>query len=379
MKIIGRLIGIAMWIGLGFIIRGFIPAGGPPSGMMGMDEMPPPAVVAVELKEVPLDVLEDHIATVEPVQDVIIRSEVSGYIDQVHFKEGSRVAEGELLFTVNQNQYRAAVSVKEAELERAKAELIRSEKYLKRLQSTDIKSISAIDLETAESDHLQARAMLLQAKASLELANIDLGYSEIRAPIGGRIGKAMLTKGNYVSVAAEVLARIVQTDPIRVSFSMTDRSYLDLRSLEQNRGANGLIAQVRLPNGDVLKTIGKKDFEDNTMNPETGTMAFRYIFDNPDGLLVAGGYVNILLGQPERPMGLRLPQKAIMLDPEGAYVLTTDTAGLIGTARVELGKTIEGDRIVLSGLKAGDRVVVEGVQKVQPGMTAMVTLQGVEQ
>jgi len=377
-KYIGRIVLVVASTAVGFMIRGCLPSGGPPPGMMGMGEMPPPAVVAVELKEVPLDVLEEYIATVEPVQEVMVRSEVSGYIDQVHFEEGSHVNEGDLLFTINQNQYRAVVRAREAELESTKAELDRSDKYLKRLQAADSKSISATDLETAESGHLQAKATLLQAEANLELARIDLGYSEIRSPIGGRIGKAMMTKGNYVSIADEVLAHIVQTDPIRVSFSMTDRAYLDMRRLEKEGGASERSAQVRLPNGDVLKAIGKKDFEDNTMSPETGTMAFRYLFDNPAGLLVAGGYVNILLGQPDRPMGLRVPQKAVLLDPDGSYVLTADEAGLVGMTRVELGKSIEGDRVVVSGLKAGDHVVVEGVQKVQPGMTALVALQGVE-
>jgi RND family efflux transporter MFP subunit len=264
-------------------------------------------------------------------------------------------------------------------LEGAKAELDRAGKYLKRLRNTDRKGVSASDLETAESAHLQAKAALLQAEANLELAVIDLSYAEIRAPIGGRIGEAMMTKGNYVSVASEILARIVQDDPIRVAFSMTDRAYLNLRQQELAGENEALNARIRLPNGAAFPTVGKKEFDDNEMNPETGTMAVRYLFDNTDGLLVPGGYVNILLGVPERPMGIRVPQKAIMLDPEGSYVLTVDEAGMVGVSRVELGGTIGDDRIALAGLNEGDRVVVEGVQKVQPGMTAAVTLQETEQ
>jgi membrane fusion protein (multidrug efflux system) len=339
-----------------------------------MGNMPPPAVVAQELKETPLDVLDEYIAMVEPVQDVLVRSEVEGYIDRVHFTEGAEVKEGDLLFTINQDQYRAMVGVREAELANAQAEVERAGKYLKRLNDAGGRSVSPSDLETAESDQLQAQAILKQAEANLELARIDLNYSEIRASISGRIGAALATKGNYVISGSEPLARIIQTDPVRAVFSMTDREYLDVRQQELAGNGGALVAAVRLPNGATLSTTGRKDFDDNTINPETGTMAVRYLFDNPDGLLVVGGYVNIMLGQPDRPMGIRIPQRAVLVDPQGTYVLTVDEAGKIGTARIEQGQTIGADIVVLSGLQAGDRVVVEGVQKVQPGMVASVTL-----
>lgn len=339
--------------------------------------MPPPAVVAQELKEVPLDVLDEYIASVEPVQEVMVRTEVAGYIDEVHFQEGAMVEEGNLLFTIDRKQYQAMVEVREAELARANAELVRAEKYLKRMHEANERSVSASDIDTAESDHLQAKANLKQAEANLNLAQIDLGYTEIRAPISGRIGAAKVTKGNYVTSASDPLARIVQIDPVRVVFSLTDRAYLDLRRQELNGVTNGLAARVRLPNGATLKRVGEKDFDDNVMSSETGTLAVRYLFDNTDGLLVPGGYVNILLGQEERPMGIRIPQQALLVDPQGNYVLTVDEAGLVGTARVKLGPSIASDLVVLSGLEAGDRVVVDGVQKVQPGTLANVTLQEV--
>ena len=119
--------------GVGFFLRGCLPGGGPPPGMMGFGEMPPPAVVALELKDVPLDVLDEYIATVEPVQEVMIKTEVSGYIDAVHFKEGAMVQQGDLLFTIDQKQYQAMIAVREAELARAEAELKRSGQFLDRM------------------------------------------------------------------------------------------------------------------------------------------------------------------------------------------------------------------------------------------------------
>ena len=373
-KAIGKVVIAIVLIGVGYFISLFVPSGGPPPGMMGMGEMPPPAVIAVELKERPLDVLEDHIATVEPVQEVMVRSEVAGYIDDVHFTEGSFVKAGDLLFTIDQKQYQAMVDVREAELARAKAELDRAEKFFKRMREANKRSVSQSDLDTAESDQLQAVANLKQAAANLNLAKIDLGYAKVRAPISGRIGMAKVTKGNYVTSVSGELARIVQTSPIRVVFSMTDRAYLDFRAQELAGTADGMVAYIRLPNGTQLPLVGKKEFDDNVMNPETGTMAVRYLFDNPDGRLVPGGYVNILLGLRQRPMGIRIPQRAVLLDPKGSYVLTVNGEGQVGTARVEIGESVEGDFVVLSGLKAGDRIVVDGVQKARPGMTAQVTL-----
>lgn len=374
LKVLGSLVAALLLIGLGFFIRGLTPSGGPPSGMMGYGEMPPPGVKAVELKEAPLDVQSEYIATVEAVQDVMVRSEVSGYLDQVHFTEGSYIEEGTLLFSIDHEQYQALVEAREADLARARAEMDRAEKFFKRMQEANERSVSQSDLDTAESAQLQAVASLKQAEANLNLAQIDLAYAEIRAPISGRIGEAMLTKGNYVNEASDTLARIVQIDPVRVAFSMTDRAYLDIRKQVLSGGAEDLVAQVKLPNGMQLPAKGIKDFEDNAMNPSTGTMAVRYLFDNPDGLLVPGGYVTMQIGKAERPVGIRVPQRAVLVGADGSYVLTVDEAGAIGTASVELGDTMDTDVIVEAGLKAGDRVVVDGLQKVQPGMTASVTL-----
>lgn len=377
-KVIGNLVGIVLAIGLGFYIRGFMPMGGPPPGMMpGMGEMPPPAVIAVELKEQPLDVRDEYIAKVEAVQSVEVRTEVSGYIDNVHFREGAWVEEGDLLFTIDQRQYQAMVEVRAAELARSQADLMNAERFLKRMKNAGERSVSQSDLDKAESMHLQAVAGLKQAEANLNLANIDLEYAEIRSPISGRIGAAHLTKGNYVDTSSAALARIVQVDPIRIVFSMTDRAYLNLRKQEVAGKVKGLAAQVELPNGVELPIIGKKDFDDNEMNAETGTLAVRYLFDNPDALLVPGGYVNLLLGQQDRPVGIRVSQTAIMVDPEGTYVLTVDEQGTVLPVHVKLGNTIESDMVVLEGLKVGDRVIIDGIQKVQPGMTASVTLQEV--
>ena len=367
-------------LGAGFFIHGFIsPSGGgaPAGATMQMPEAPPASVIAVKIAQQPLDVQQEYIASVEPVQEVYVRSEVPGYIDKVHFREGSMVKAGDLLLTIDQEQYVARVNMRKAELASAQAELVRSEKYLKRMQEVSHRSVSETEIDTAESQNLKAQASLKQAQANLELAEIDLKYSQIKSPISGRIGSAALTKGNYVTSASEPLARIVQTDPIRVVFSITDREYLGFQKTQLSGQGDALAAQVRLPDGTMLDRFGKKDFDDNAIDPQTGSMAVRFLFDNPDDLLVAGGYVNILLGKQGRPMGIKIPQKALLADADGNYVLTADAEGLVGSARVQTGNTIASDVVILSGLTEGDVVIVDGLQKVQPGAKAAVTLQEV--
>ena len=377
MKVVKYLVIILAAAGAGFFAHNFLPSGGAPAGtgaMAGM-QMPPASVTALELKQMPLDVFDEYIASVEPVQQVMIRTEVSGYIDQVHFKEGAFVQQGDLLFTIDQKQYKAQVQARQAELANAEAELSRAEKYLKRMQEVSSRSVSETEIDTAQSNNLKAVAALKQAKANLHLAQIDLEYSEIHAPISGRIGAANFTKGNYVTPASDALARIVQTDPIRVVFSISDRKYYQHKLDASSGSADSLAGRVRLPNGALLDITGTKDFDDNAFNASTGTLAVRYLFDNPDGLLVPGGYVNILLGQKQRPMGIMIPQKALLADPDGNYVLTAAEDGTIGVTRIQTGKFIESNIEIISGLKPGDKVVVDGVQKVKPGEQANVTLE----
>jgi membrane fusion protein (multidrug efflux system) len=323
-----------------------------------MMQMPPAVVKVVSVEETLLSAADETIARVEAMQEVIIRPEVAGRIEQVHFVEGSVVTEGDVLFSIDRSAYQAAADA-------AQAEMVRAQKRCDRLKKADARSVSASDIETAESDWLRG-------KAAYELAKVDLDYTQIKAPVSGRIGSAMVKKGNYVTPGADELARIVQADPIRIVFSQTDREYLDLRRRELSGGAAALEARVVLPDGSVFPAIGKKDFDDNAINPMTGTIAVRYLFDNPDGLLVPGGYVTARLSNPAGEKGIKIPQRALLVDQDGAYVLSVDEAGTVGIVRVEVGEQVGPDAVIRSGLTPGDRVITDGVQKAMPGATVQV-------
>lgn len=370
--IIVFLISIVMGIAIGFFAAKMMPSGGPPTiGQGGMDA---PAVDVQLAEMIALDTPIEHIGKVEPIQAVDVSSEMAGYVTVVHFEEGAQVNEGDLLFTIDQRQYQATVQVRQAELAQAQAELSRADKYLKRLQTASAKSVSRSDLDTAESDQLQAAAALKQAEANLNLAQIDLAYTEIRAPISGRIGRALVTKGNYVSNTSDSLARIVQLNPIRVVFSLPDRIYYDLMTANKT----DLVGQLQLPDGSTFGATGHIDFEDNEIRETTGTLAMRYAFPNDDATLVPGTFVTVLLSEQTPTMGLAVSQRAVLTDTDGSYVLVADEKGLIHEQRIQTGKTVGTMIEVTTGLKTGEQVVVEGLQKVQPGTTATVTITGAE-
>ena len=347
------VVGAAMgWFGRGMM------GGGEGAPSMGMMQMPPATVSVLVVEKTLLDAVDETIARVEPMQEVVLRPEVSGRIDQVHFAEGSVVKEGDLLFSIDRSAYQATADA-------AQAEMVRAKKRYDRLKNADVRSVSASDLETAESDWLRG-------KATYDLAMVDLNYTEIKAPIAGRIGAARVKKGNYVTPATDELALIVQLNPIRIVFSQTDRDYLALRRRELAGDAAALEARIVLSDGSIFPTIGKKDFDDNAINPMTGTIAVRYVFDNPDGLLVPGGYVTARLSNPAGEKGIKIPQRALLVDQDGAYVLSVDEAGTVGVVRVDVGDQVGPDAIILAGLKPGDRVVTDGVQKARPGATVQV-------
>ncbi|MDR1020771.1 MAG: efflux RND transporter periplasmic adaptor subunit [Synergistaceae bacterium] len=325
-----------------------------------------PSVVLYIVEDVDLSISREYMGKVEPVQSVAVRPQVSGVITDVRFKEGSRVKAGDLLFGIDNRQFAAAVDLRKADLARAEANYDRAAKYRARLASSDSRSIPAVDVDMAENDVLQCRAAIQQAKASLRLAELDLGYTKITAPIAGRIGKAFFTKGNYVSPAGGPLAEIVQTDPIRVVFAMPDKDYLERMDDFKKSGNRVFNTSIRLANGIVYPQNGERDFEENSMNESTGTITMRLRFDNGDGTLVPGAVVRVQATPAARRTGPVIPQEAVLADPEGDYVYVVDESNVAHQRRVTLGPEVGSMCEVVSGLASGDRVVRRGIQSVRP-------------
>lgn len=343
---------------------------GLPLGMPGFPggtaSAPPVIVKAVE--EIAINPSFSYIGRVEPIQDVQVRAQIDGYVQQVNFKEGSLVQVGDLLFSIDPERYEARVAVRKAEVGQAEATLDRAERYLKRLESSDARAITQTDLDTARSDVMQGKATVKQAQANLRLAEIDLKHTRIYAPITGRIGRTVANVGDYVAPSLETLVRIVQMDPIRVAFSVTDKDYLALREKFQGKELqDAMRMRVRLPTGTVLDLTGMRDFEDNTMSVDTATLSVRVRFNNTQGLLIPDGYVTVLVDLAHPPKVPVVSQEAVLTDKDGSFVYVIDEKELAQPRRVQTGMLAEGLVAITSGVQVGDRVVIKGVQKVIPG------------
>ncbi len=327
---------------------------------------PPPSVVVESVKPKPVNPYKKYVGHIEPIQTVDIQARVSGYLEKVCFKEGSYVHEGDVLYIIEQEPYEAQVKARKAQLEEAKANLYWAKKHLKRLRSARPESIPATEMDKAIADEWMARAKVMEAEASLELAKINLGYTTIKAPITGLMGKTFLTAGNLVGPEKGPLARLVQIEPIRVVYSLSEPELVDLQK-RMAKDKSPLKVRIRLPNGSLYGEWGRLDFISNEVDPETGTIAVYILFQNKDHMLRPGEYVDVLVYGKSPKMMITVPQKAVLTDQKGHYVLVVDKNGKVEERRVTLGPQTSSDWAITSGLSPGDNVIVEGIQKVKPG------------
>lgn len=312
-----------------------------------------------------ISVVKSYIGVVEAIQSVSLRPEVSAKIDKVHFKEGAYVKAGDVLFTLDDKPFQATVALRKAEVAKTQANYDRAKKYYERLKGADRRSVSAADLDTAYNDMQQGAAAVDEAKASLQLAQIDLNNTKIASPISGRIGHTDCTKGNYVSPSGGALATIVQTDPVRVSFSLPDREYLDELDAFNNSAKDVYTATLRLANDNAFPHRGERDFEDNAMDADSGTIAVRLRFKNDKNALVPGAMVRVSLAPREEKTGVLVPQESVLSDRGGDYVYVVDAEGVARKRGVVLGAEVKSNWAVASGLEAGESVVVHGMQSLR--------------
>ena len=283
---------------------------------------PPPLVTVMKVTEKDVNQPEEFVRRLEAIQSVDLRAQVSGYLEKVGFREGECVTEGEVLYQIEKDPYEAKVNADQAKVDQCQATLTLARQYLKRLRSVDAGGVSVSDIETAESETARSRGSLQEARATLEESKINLAYTTIKAPITGRIGKNAYTRGNLVGTDSGTLARIVQVHPIRVVFSISENELPEIQKNYVSSDDDPLhkphIIRIRLPNGTIHPGSGRLDFVDNEVDPDTGTIAIRARFDNPDGILLPGQYVTVLVRNAQ---------------PRNMPVVSQAAAGSIGTAR----------------------------------------------
>jgi len=362
--IIRQVIIIGLCVAFGWFLKSKLTPPAPSVGMMGAGE---PLVLIQSLETRNIAPKKTYIGHVEPIKSVNLKPQIAGYVEKVLFEEGSFVQEGDILFVIEQDRYIANVDLREAELASAKANLVRAERDYKRQSSLSKQNYaSKATLDNAESAYLQAKAAVAQAQANLDLAKIDLGYTEIKAPISGRIGKALVTEGNYVASTLQTLARIVQTNPIRVAFSVTDKDMLNMRQIYEGKGSP-LKTELVLSNGTVLVNNLRSRFADNEVNSGTATIAVYAEYNNDKDLLIPGNYVDIRIGKKDDKIAILVPQGALAQDQHGNYVMIVNDKGIAEQRRVELGEIVEDKQVVLRGLSTEDKVIIQGLQKVRDG------------
>ena len=340
-------------------------ANAPPQG-----PPPPPAVRVVAAEPREIRPAEELSGKIEAIHHVDIRPRVSGYITAIHYREGSEVAAGALLFTIDPRPYRANLARATAELSRtrARAELAHVE------ATRGDRLLAASAIAQAERDNLastaaQNDAEVQGAQAQLALARLDVEFTEVRAPIAGRVGRALVSVGDYVAAAPapSALTQLVSVDPVYVYFSGDERSYLRFAShAEQTAVAIGLADETGYPHA------GKVDFVDTRVDAGTGTILLRAVVPNPDHRLAPGLFARVQLPESAPVKAILVDDKAILTDQDRRFVYLLGAGDTVERRDVKLGRVIDGLRVISDGVAAGDRVIVTGIQKVFPGGKATV-------
>jgi RND family efflux transporter MFP subunit len=336
-------------------------------------EAPPLEVAVADAEKAAIPIYLEHVGTTEAVKTVEVRARVRGILEKVLFKEGADVEEGALLFVIEQAPYHAALAKAKADLQRARATLARAGTDFARTAELARKQVaSQSDLDHARSTRDESAASVAGLVATVEQAELDLSYTEIHAPIPGRIGRILVTQGNLVGGAEETpLATIVQLDPIHIYFSPSERERLDVLRLRKE----GLYVQrdeieVRavLADGSEYPHVGRLDFVDNTVDPSAGTVRVRAVFPNPDEMILPGQYAKLRVLVARDVPVLVVPERAIVEDQGGSTVWVMRDDGTAERRNVVAGGSSEGRRVIDSGLEPGEKVILDNLGKLRPAM-----------
>jgi RND family efflux transporter MFP subunit len=326
-----------------------------------------PQVWVQEITEKPITQRREYVGRVEAIESVDLVARVSGYLESIDFVEGRRIAAGEKMFTIEQARFLAEIESRKGMVSQIEANIVEAEKYLRRLKSARKESVPEKDIEAAQRDVDYFGAQLVSAKAALDLAEIDLDYTTVLAPMSGRVTKKHYSVGDYVGPNSGTIATIVQFDPIRVVCSMSEVEYLDL--MEQTGSSPQKIFRpaLKLPNGSTYSEKGTWDFADTAIDSSTGTISLRSRYPNPKELLIPGGYVTVVLSSVRDEILPLVPQSAVMEGQEGSYVYVVGEDD-VAQKRTIRKRSVRGkDWIVENGIRAGETVIVEGIQKVRDG------------
>lgn len=338
---------------------------------------PPPMPVSVAtVTESDIAAWDEFSGRLEAVERVDIRPRIGGVVLAKHFNEGALVAKGDLLLTIDPAPYEADVARAEAQVAAAQARATyTSSEYARARRLWDDRAISQRELDDRQNALREAEANLKAAQAQLQVSRLNLGYTQVRAPVAGRIGKLEVTVGNLVAAGASapLLTTLVSVNPIYASFDADEKTVARALKGISGYGSSARQALGRIPvqmgTSDVSDTpyTGKLQLIDNQVDARSGTVRVRAVFDNKDGQLMPGQFARIRMGQAQTARTLLVSERAIGTDQNKKYVLVVGADNKTEYREVTLGAPVDGLRTVHSGLRAGERIVVNGLQRVRPG------------
>jgi RND family efflux transporter MFP subunit len=364
------------WIGAGLILL---------AGCQGSKNQyappPPPTVTVAHPVTRPVTEYFEDTGTVQAFESVEIRARVVGYLEKINFESGAPVKKGDLLFTIDPKPYRAELNRAEADLSMRKAEFKLSEVTLKRKESALLdNAISEVEVIEARAKREQAQAAVEAAEAAVETTRLNLSYTEIHAPINGRISRNQLDGGNLVGAAGQptLLATIVATDPVYVYFNINERDLLNHRQKTFYNCAPGPCGERRpekeipvflgLANETGYPHQGRGDYMDTGLDTDSGTIQVRAIFANTDQYILPGLFARLRVPVGPPQPALLIPNHALGADQQGNFVLVVNTDNIVEYRPVETGPQIDDMRVICSGITAQESVIINGLQRGRPGL-----------
>jgi RND family efflux transporter MFP subunit len=337
--------------------------------------MPPAPVTLATVETRELVEWEEFTGRVEPTEMVELKPRVSGYITEVHFEAGELVKEGDILFTIDQRAFATKLRAAKAEVARAQASATGAKGEFDRVEELlDARAIAPEQAELRESTYLQSEAALESARAAEHSAEIEMEHTEVKAAISGRISRAITTTGNFVTAGTTLLTTIVTVDPVYVYTDIDENSLLRLQALQRDGklyvDEKGRVpVEVQLSNETTFEHKGHIESFDNRLDSSTGSMVLRCEFPNSDGQLTPGLFARVRLPMTAMYPALLIDEKSVLTDQANKFVLGVNEQNLSVYKPVVLGPSINGQRVVRSGLSAGERIIVNGMARLpQPGM-----------
>ena len=362
---LGRRLLLAVLIGLGIAGCGPKP-----------EPAPAPAVGVIAVGEEKVNPFFEFVGKTRAAETVALRARVTGFLEERGFDEGGTVEKGQVLFRIEPDQYEATLAQAQAALGAAEASLKRAQVDLARYRElVKAKNVSQQKVDEAEAEVLVQQAGVETAKADVEKARLNLDYTEVKAPIAGRIDVAAVDVGNLIGPETGVLATINRMDPIQAIFAIAETWYLELaKANEAAKRADATDAEpahvplIRLPDGSLYTHQGRFDFVDNKVDEATGTVRIRAEFPNPDRLLLPGQFVTVVIERKEAVEAVMIPQAAVLTDQGGSYVLLVNGDDMVESRRIKTGQRFGPNLVVTEGLKANERIILYGIQKARPGI-----------